>query len=181
MDDGQGTPLAAAFAALAAAGPDRPALTDDSATVTRAELEAGSNRLARAYAQLGVGAGDYVTLGLPNGIPFMEAALAVWKLGAVPQPVSPRLPALELAAILDIVAPALVVGFEAARPFRWVSGPIPRSPAGRSRPSSDLRSRRRHRAAAPAVPRSSSRRRHRCSTRLWRPGCSCGYRPTEWR
>lgn len=113
MDEALGTPLAEAFAGLAAAAPDRPAVTDDRATVTRAELESGSNRLARAYAQLGVGVGDYVTIGLPNGIPFLEAALAAWKLGAVPQPVSPRLPARELSAILDVVAPALVVGIEA--------------------------------------------------------------------
>ena len=112
MDDA-GTPLGEAFAQLAAADPDRPAVTDADATVTRAELEAASNRLARAYAQRGVGVGDYVTIGLPNGIEFVEAMLAAWKLGAVPQPVSPRLPARELEAILELVAPAIVVGLDA--------------------------------------------------------------------
>ncbi|MGI5128646.1 AMP-binding protein [Pseudonocardia sp. CA-107938] len=111
--DELGTPLGEAFARLARADPDRPAVTDADATVTRAELEASSNRLARAYAQLGVGVGDYVTIGLPNGIGFVEAALATWKLGAVPQPVSARLPDRELSAILDLAAPALVVGLDA--------------------------------------------------------------------
>jgi len=111
--DDAGTPLGEAFAQLAAADPDRPAVTDADATVTRAELEAASNRLARAYAQRGVGVGDYVTIGLPNGIEFVEAMLAAWKLGAVPQPVSPRLPARELEAILELVAPAIVVGLDA--------------------------------------------------------------------
>jgi bile acid-coenzyme A ligase len=112
MDD-LGTPLGVAFAELAADDPDRPAVTDAVATVTRGELEAASNRLARAYAERGVGVGDFVTIGLPNGIGFVEAALAAWKLGAVPQPVSPRLPARELAAILELVRPALVVGLDA--------------------------------------------------------------------
>ena len=111
--DDVGTPLGAAFAKLAADDPDRPAVTDADATVTRAELEAASNRLAREYAQRGVGAGDYVTIGLPNGIGFVEAGVATWKLGAVPQPVSPRLPARELEAILELVRPALVVGLDA--------------------------------------------------------------------
>jgi bile acid-coenzyme A ligase len=78
--------------------------------ITRAELERRSNRLARAYAAKGVGAGDLVTLALPNGIEFFEACLAAWKLGATPQPISSRLPELERRAIVEIGRPALIVG-----------------------------------------------------------------------
>ncbi|MDT5161697.1 MAG: bile acid-coenzyme ligase, partial [Mycobacterium sp.] len=68
------------------------------------------NRLARAYAELGVRQGDYVTIVLPNSIEWAQAVLAAWKLGAVPQPLSARLPDAELAAILELRPPALVVG-----------------------------------------------------------------------
>ena len=73
-------------------------------------LEARSNRLARAYARLGVGMNDFVTIALPNGIEFFEACLATWKLGAIPQPVSAKLPAFERNQIIEIGAPTLVVG-----------------------------------------------------------------------
>jgi bile acid-coenzyme A ligase len=64
--------------------PDAPMLTYEGTTLSRAELEARSNRLARAYQELGVKADDFVTIALPNGIEFIEAAFAIWKLGAIP-------------------------------------------------------------------------------------------------
>ena len=63
-------------------------ITHERRTVTRGELERRTNRLARVYAGLGVGQDDFVTIGLPNGIEFLEAVVATWKLGATPQPVS---------------------------------------------------------------------------------------------
>ncbi|HWD01223.1 MAG TPA: AMP-binding protein [Amycolatopsis sp.] len=109
--------LSASFVQLvrhhADAAPAAPAVTDQSGTLTREELERRSNRLARAYAGLGVGPGDIVAIALPNGTAFVEAMLAVWKLGAVPQPMSHRLPPRELEAIVAVSSPALVVGLEA--------------------------------------------------------------------
>jgi bile acid-coenzyme A ligase len=81
---------------LAAQDPERPAVTDAHSTVTRRELDLRSNALARAYAALGVGQDDLVTIGLPNGVEFYLACGAVWKLGATPQPVSYRLPSWPL-------------------------------------------------------------------------------------
>ncbi|WP_157011589.1 AMP-binding protein, partial [Mycobacterium celatum] len=69
-------------------------------------------RLARAYAELGVGVGDYVTIVLPNSIEWVQATVACWKLGAVPQPLSPRLPAAEFEGILELRPRALLVGRE---------------------------------------------------------------------
>ena len=97
---------------LAEQDPDRPAVTDAAGTLTRAELDRRSNRLARAYAGLGVGQDDLVTIGLPNGTEFFVACAAVWKLGATPQPVSARLPAAELHAVVELADPPLVVGLE---------------------------------------------------------------------
>lgn len=90
--------------------PGAVAVVHEEATRTRDELERRTNRLGRAYRKLGVGEGDLVTLALPNGIEFFEATLAVWKLGATPQPVSAKLPERERRAIVDLAAPALVVG-----------------------------------------------------------------------
>jgi bile acid-coenzyme A ligase len=79
---------------------------------TRVELERRTSRLARAYAALGVTEGSLVTIALPNGIEFLEACLAAWKLGAAPQPVSSRLPAAERDAIVELADSALVVGLQ---------------------------------------------------------------------
>jgi bile acid-coenzyme A ligase len=105
-------PLGVAVARLAAAAADRPAITHEDRTVTRGELERRTNRLARAYARFGVRPDSFVTIALPNGIAFFEATIAAWKLGATPQPISARLPTAERLAILELAAPALVVGVD---------------------------------------------------------------------
>ena len=106
------TPLTRVFSDLAATAPTAPAITHEGVTRTRALLHRRTNRLARAYRQLGVGPGSLVTIGLPNSIEFFEACLAAWKLGATPQPVSSRSPRLELEQIVDLADPPLVVGVE---------------------------------------------------------------------
>jgi len=95
---------------LAERDPEAEAIVHEGRTVTRGRLEARSNRLARDYAGRGVKEGDLVTVALPNCIGFFEACLALWKLGATPQPVSARLPAAERRAIIDLVNPPLVIG-----------------------------------------------------------------------
>lgn len=90
--------------------PHAPALTCADETVTRQELRERTNRLARAFAELGVGHGSLVTIALPNSVAFYEAAIAAWKLGAVPQPVSNRLPDRERQAIVELADSALVLG-----------------------------------------------------------------------
>ena len=104
--------------------PDRPAVTFESESVTRRELDLRSNRLARAYRKLGVKQGDFVTIALPNGIEFYEATLATWKLGATPQPVSARLPFVERDAIIELAEPSLVVGVEPAEHGERAAVPI---------------------------------------------------------
>ncbi|MGZ8748137.1 MAG: AMP-binding protein [Mycobacterium sp.] len=103
-------PIPTQFSALAELDPDAPAVTCAGHTLTRIELDSSTNRLARAYAELVVGQGDYVTIVMPNSIEWAQAVLATWKLGAVPQPLSARLPDVELAALLELRLPALLVG-----------------------------------------------------------------------
>ena len=95
---------------LAAEAPDAPAVTHNRRTLTRGQLESMTNRLARGYAELGVRQGDYVTIALPNSIEWVRAVVAVWKLGAIPQPLSARLPDAEYADLLDLRERALLVG-----------------------------------------------------------------------
>jgi bile acid-coenzyme A ligase len=100
--------------ALAESDPDRPAITCAEQSLTRAELESTANRLARDLAAGGVGFGDMVTIALPNSTGWYVAFAACWKIGAIPQPVSPKLPEPELRAILELAEPSAVmgVGFE---------------------------------------------------------------------
>ncbi len=95
---------------LAERDPDRPAITCGTETVTRAEIESSANRLARDLAAGGVQPGDMVTVALPNSVDWFIAFAACWKIGAIPQPVSARLPARELEAILELADPTAVIG-----------------------------------------------------------------------
>lgn len=110
MPRGEPLPIGTQLGRLATEAPDAPAVTCDGRTITRAELEAASNRLARAYSEVGVGVGDYVTVALPNSIDWVLAVVAVWKLGAIPQPLSPRMPDAEFQGLLDLKPRALLVG-----------------------------------------------------------------------
>ena len=98
---------------LAEADPDRPAITCGEDRLTRAELESAANRLARDLAAGGVGLGDMVTIALPNSTDWYVAVAACWKTGAIPQPVSARLPERELSAIIELADPAAVIGIPA--------------------------------------------------------------------
>jgi bile acid-coenzyme A ligase len=60
----------------------------------------------------GVGPGDMVTIAVPNSIEWFVAYLAAWRLGAIPQPVSWRLPARELQAIVELANPSAVIGID---------------------------------------------------------------------
>lgn len=99
-----------ALALLAAAEPDATAVFCGEATLSRGELDLASNRLARAYSNLGVGHGDMVTIALPNGLEWFVSCMAAWKLGAVPNPISRSLPPSERDAIIARATPALLVG-----------------------------------------------------------------------
>jgi bile acid-coenzyme A ligase len=107
-----------------ASDPDHPALTYEQTTLSRAELEALANRTARALASKGVSRDDLVTIALPNGAAFVATTIASWKLGAIPQPVSARLPVRELDAIIELAKPRVVVD-TALDVDGYDAGPLP--------------------------------------------------------
>lgn len=98
---------------LAREDPERPAITCGDRTLTRGEIESAANRLARDLAAGGAKAGDMVTIALPNSTEWYVAFGACWKIGAIPQPVSARLPERELEAILELADPSVVIGVPA--------------------------------------------------------------------
>lgn len=108
-------PLGEILAQHARLSPRAPALTIGDTTLSHEALEVRANRRARVFAAHGVAKGDFVTVALPNGSTFYETTFALWKLGAVPNIVAPKLPDAELGAILSLVDPKLIVGIEPAR------------------------------------------------------------------
>ncbi|MEU7814681.1 AMP-binding protein [Pseudonocardia sp. NPDC049154] len=132
------TPLGRTIDLLAEQDSDAIALLHPAGTTTRAELAAGSGRAARELAALGVREGSLVTIGLPNGAAFYAAVVGAWKLGAIPQPVSAKLPPAELEALIEIADPPVVVGLPTpdgrpSLPADWAPdptlGPGPLPPA----------------------------------------------------
>jgi bile acid-coenzyme A ligase len=105
------------LAELASADPDRPAVTCGAETISRRELDLRSNALARHMKSMGVGEGDFVTMAMRNSVTWMVTAVAIWKLGAVLQPVSFRAPLPELRQVVELVQPALVVGVDTGLEF----------------------------------------------------------------
>jgi bile acid-coenzyme A ligase len=110
----EGTTFFSVLERHAEADPDRPALTSGEVTLTRAQFVDRVTRLAALFAWHGVTEGSTVTIGLPNSAGLVESMFAAWALGAVPQPISGRLPPLERSAILELADPALAVGVPAA-------------------------------------------------------------------
>lgn len=125
-------PLTQLLRELADDDPSSPALSCAGETVTRAGLEARSNRVARCLQAEGVGLGDVVSIALPNGIWHFEVTLGAWKVGATPQPLSPSLPRPERQAIVDLADPGLIVGMEPAEHSDRRCWPVD------FRPSSDI-------------------------------------------
>ena len=81
-----------------------------------AELYDRSGRRARQLVDLGVRPDEMVAVVMPNGVAFHEAVFAVWRAGATPCVVSSRLPPSELADILALCAPRVVLGRVAPAP-----------------------------------------------------------------
>jgi bile acid-coenzyme A ligase len=95
---------------LAIEAPNNPAVTCGDESLTRSQLESAATRLGRDLQSRGVGVGDMVTISLPNSVAWFVSFAACWKIGAIPQPVSSRLPGPELAAILELADPKVVIG-----------------------------------------------------------------------
>ncbi|MGW2486095.1 amino acid adenylation domain-containing protein [Streptomyces sp. NPDC001606] len=97
------------FHVQAAATPHAVAIEDGTTSVTYAELDAQTNRIARLLTARGVGPGDVVALGLPRSIRLVAAMAAVLKAGAAYLPLDPGYPAPRLAYMAADARPALLL------------------------------------------------------------------------
>ena len=96
---------------------DAPAVTFGDEVMTFADFDRRADVLADRLVELGVGHDDFVTIAWPNSFDFLVSCVAAWKVGAIPQPVSWRLPEAELDAIVELADSAVVLGLEhATRP-----------------------------------------------------------------
>ncbi len=101
--------LADLFEAVAATVPDRIAIESDSLRLTYAELDDRSDRLAAGLAAHGVGAGDTAGLYMANRAEYLEAFIALIKLGAVPFNVNYRYREEELCHLFANAGAAVIV------------------------------------------------------------------------
>src|SRR5215831_7800499 len=81
-------PLHEVLRKTASAHPDRPAIVHAGKTITFADLESESNRLAHALGALGLQQGDRLGIFLPNCPEFVYGFYAASKLGAVASPLN---------------------------------------------------------------------------------------------
>lgn len=138
-------PIGVQISTLAAQAPDAPAVTSEGRTLTRSELDASTNRLARAYAELGVGVGDYVTIApaeiesalsahpdvlscLVVGIPDRDG-----DLGQVPHALVQTAAALDESAVTEFLRQRLE-RYKVPRSVEFVDTPL-RDDAGKARRS----------------------------------------------
>ena len=95
--------------------PDRPFVITEQGTLSYAELAGWSVRLARGLVAAGLAPGERVGLFLPNGAEMIAAWFAVARAGGVAVPISFRLRARELAALLTLSGASVLVTMEAFR------------------------------------------------------------------
>jgi len=110
--------IGAALALEAERQPHHIAVECEGKSLTWEALHRRTNRLARALERGGLKHGDFLTIALPNGVEFVEACYAAWKVGAIPQPVSFRLPRAELDAIVELADSPFVIGDASTRADR---------------------------------------------------------------
>ncbi|MBC7303415.1 MAG: AMP-binding protein [Nocardia sp.] len=88
--------LADVFETVAAAVPDRVALTYEGENVTYAQLHSEANKVAAMLSRAGIGEGDHVALFLKNSVEHVHSLLGLIKIRAVPINVNYRYTPAEL-------------------------------------------------------------------------------------
>lgn len=107
-------PISASLRAVAEARADEVALTFVPETgpdqaFTFGEIHDRSTKIARRLARRGLGVGDRLGIGIRNSPDHVLAAIAAWKVGAVPVPIRWDLPDRELQRVLGVIDAKIVV------------------------------------------------------------------------
>ncbi|MEV6814270.1 AMP-binding protein, partial [Micromonospora sp. NPDC051296] len=142
-----GVTVPALFAARVAADPAAAAVVDGDRTLSYAQLDVATARLAALLRQRDVGPGTLVAVALDRSWQAVVAMLAVWRCGAGYLPIDPGHPPARQEAVLADAGPALVVTATAAdSPWPTLAldrvdlldGPAPVEPAAAPPSSADL-------------------------------------------
>ncbi|GAA1449835.1 acyl-CoA synthetase [Mycobacterium cookii] len=104
-----GTGPAGGFATLAARSPHQVGVVDELGELTWGELQRRSNSLARALAERGVREGDSVAVMCRNHRGFVDASVAVAKLGADILYLNTAFAGPQLVDVLEREAPSMVI------------------------------------------------------------------------
>lgn len=89
--------------------PSRLALVHARDRWTFERLERESGRLSGWLAECNVREGDFVSFALKNGPWFIALAMAIYRCGAIPAPLSPKLTGREQTEIISLLCPAVHV------------------------------------------------------------------------
>ena len=104
-----GASPAAGITTAAINHPDDPMIVDEAGTLTFAAVHRRSNALARALAAQGVGEGDGVAIMCRNHHGFIEATLAISKLGANGLYMNTAFAAPQLADVVEREQPVALI------------------------------------------------------------------------
>ena len=116
---------------VAVARPDKTAIVDARSRYSYGELRQWADVVALGFLDVGIRAGDVVTVQLPNWNEFIITALALERIGAVINPVAPIFRSRELRSILRlarskaVVIPAIFRGFDYPAMYRQLAADLP--------------------------------------------------------
>ena len=99
---------------------DKPMVIDQNHRVSFADLDASTRGIAAAFLSAGVSKGTRVGLIMPNGVRWVQTALALTRIGAVLVPLSTLLAPRELVAQLRVSSVQYLVAVEEFRGHRYI-------------------------------------------------------------
>lgn len=100
---------------------DKQMVIDPFCRLSYRELEASTGQLAATFVHAGVGKGTRVGLIMPNGVRWVQVALALTRIGAVLVPLSTLLQSRELVAQLRVASVQFLVSVEEFRGHRYLA------------------------------------------------------------
>src|ERR1700738_1833081 len=98
----------------------KPAVIDPSTRITYRELDATTRGMAAAFVEAGVGKGTRVGLIMPNGVRWVQVAVALTRIGAVLVPLSTLLQPRELVAQLRVASVQVLISVAEFRGHRYL-------------------------------------------------------------
>jgi acyl-CoA synthetase (AMP-forming)/AMP-acid ligase II len=99
---------------------DKPMVIDLASRLSYNELDATTKDLAAAFIEAGVGKGTRVGLIMPNGVRWVQIAIALTRIGAVLVPLSTLLQPPELAAQLRTASVQFLISVQEFRGHRYL-------------------------------------------------------------